>query len=125
MLGNMRVFDCSCFHCTEVVDKLRTSFLRGKSSLTSSSTQMCHKGIYKTTIRALGGKIDPNKIARTCSFAVHPRLFSTERHGQNRNNCMNLGQKVVKRLVRISTLLGLWQHCRIHHVLSPSHWCQE
>lgn len=115
MLGNMRVFDCSCFCCTEVVDKLGTSFLGDKSSLTSSSTNMCQKGIYKTTARALEGKKKkPNKTASTCSFAVHLRLSSTERHGQKPNYYMKLGQKVAKRLGRGRIPLGPGQQCPIH-----------
>lgn len=106
MLGNRRVFDCSCFHCTEVVDKLRTSFLRGKSSLTSSSTSVCQKGIYKATARALEREKQPNKMASTRSFAAHLRLSSTQRHGQKPNNCIKLGQKVVKRLVGVRTPLA-------------------
>lgn len=86
MLGNMRVFDCSCFCCAEVVDKLRTPLLRGKSSLTSSSTNMCQKGIYKTTARALemeeGGKkalcLVPFSACKTSGFrqrcGCHPFL---------------------------------------------------
>lgn len=113
MLGNRRVFDCSCFHCTEVVDKLRTSFLRGKSSLTSSSTSVCQKGIYKATARALEREKQPNKMASTRSFAAHLRLSSTQRHGQKPNNCIKLGQKVVKRLVGVRIPLGPQQQCPV------------
>lgn len=119
MLGNRRVFDCSCFRCTEVVDKLRTSFLRGESSLTSLSTSVCQRGIYKATARALQREKQPNKMASTRSFAVYLRLSSTQRHGQKPNNCMKLGQKVVKRLVGVRTPLGPHQQCPVprHPVL--------